>query len=156
MSRVFHHGFFYMLGIKMKRGFTIIEFMVVVLVILIVSAFFVSKWILVKEPVREEKIHRESRSIKELPEEKKLSKYEKEILRAKKAACRENVARINTMVNLWYLEHDNEWPRVDLSDIKSDPKYFPDGIPTCPLDGTKYYLHPELHTVSGHNHVEIE
>jgi general secretion pathway protein G len=43
------------------------------------------------------------------------------------------------------------WPKIDLSDIKSDADYFPDGIPTCPVDQTSYELAPTpIHRVTTH------
>lgn len=77
------------------------------------------------------------------------------VLFALKAACRENVARINTSVEMWNIMKER-WPNVSLSDIGRDIDYFPSGVPQCPVDGTAYRLDPVTHRVSGHAHQEIK
>ena len=71
--------------------------------------------------------------------------------RADVECCKRVKAHINTMVELWYFEK-GQWPDPSLSDIGSDPNYFPKGIPRCPFDGTAYELDPATHRVKGHNH----
>jgi len=71
--------------------------------------------------------------------------------RADAECCKRIKAHINTMVEMWYFEK-GQWPDPSLSDIGSDPDYFPKGIPNCPFDGTKYELDPNTHRVKGHNH----
>ena len=51
---------------------------------------------------------------------------------AQEAACDANIANINTQVERWYFEKGS-WPANDLSDIKADNNYFPNGIPVCPI-----------------------
>jgi len=70
---------------------------------------------------------------------------------AKKNACAQNVANINTQVERWYFEKGS-WPAADLSDIAADANYFPDGVATCPVDGTSYALSTTTHRVTGHSH----
>jgi len=70
---------------------------------------------------------------------------------SKKNACAQNVANINTQVERWYFEK-GAWPADDLADIKADADYFPDGIPTCPVDSTAYALDATTHRVTGHSH----
>jgi len=70
---------------------------------------------------------------------------------AKKNACAQNVANINTQVERWYFEKGT-WPADDLSDIGADPDFFPEGLPTCPVDGSAYNLDARTHRVKGHNH----
>ena len=70
---------------------------------------------------------------------------------AKKNACAQNVANINTHVERYYFE-EGSWPANDLSDIGADDDYFPDGIPTCPVDGSDYALDGTSHRVTGHAH----
>jgi len=65
--------------------------------------------------------------------------------------CRHNVAVINTQVEKWYFDHGT-WPKDNLNDIETDPDYFPDGIPLCPVTGQKYKLDPQTHRVTGHDH----
>ena len=71
-----------------------------------------------------------------------------------KTACRDNVKTINQAVEAWNMVN-SEWPKDDLSDIGRDRDYFPNGIPTCPVDGSAYYLDPVLHRVAGHGHGDI-
>lgn len=73
-----------------------------------------------------------------------------------KAACRHNIQAINTMVELWYVQHDGNWPKKDLSDIGHDIDYFPRGVARCPLDGGHYTLDPVSHWVQGHDHGDIK
>jgi len=73
----------------------------------------------------------------------------------KKVACRHNVKVINTMVEVWYLQHDGEWPKLDLSDIGRDKDYFPRGLPRCPVNGEAYRLEPGVYRVLGHEHGDI-
>ncbi len=70
---------------------------------------------------------------------------------AKKNACAQNIANINTQVERWYFEKGT-WPANDLSDIGADPDFFPEGLPTCPVDGSAYNLDASTHRVKGHNH----
>ena len=70
---------------------------------------------------------------------------------AKKNACAQNVANINTQVERYYFE-TGSWPAADLSDIGADAGYFPDGIPTCPVDGSAYAIDATTHRVTGHAH----
>ncbi len=70
---------------------------------------------------------------------------------AKKNTCAQNVANINTQVERYYFEK-GAWPAADLSDIAADADYFPDGIPTCPVDGSAYTLDSTTHRVTGHSH----
>ena len=74
----------------------------------------------------------------------------------KKVACQHNVQVINTMVEVWYLEHDGQWPKLDLSDIGKDREYFPKGIPKCPVTGEPYRLEPGIYRVMGHQHGNID
>ena len=70
---------------------------------------------------------------------------------AKKNACAQNVARINQMVEKWHLDKGS-WPSAEMVKIGKDPAYFPEGIPRCPVDGSKYLLHGETHRVAPHQH----
>jgi len=70
---------------------------------------------------------------------------------AKKNACAQNVANVNTQTERWYFEK-GAWPANDLTDIAADSSYFPDGVPTCPVDASVYALDGVTHRVTGHNH----
>jgi len=70
---------------------------------------------------------------------------------ARRSACAENKAVVNAAAERWcFLK--GRWPDRRLSDIGADPEYFPSGLPVCPLDGSRYELHPIRHCVQGHGH----
>jgi general secretion pathway protein G len=56
-------------------------------------------------------------------------------------------ATINAAVERYYIDN-NAWPANNLSDIGADVDYFPDGIPTNPVDGTAYSLNATTHRVN--------
>ena len=56
-------------------------------------------------------------------------------------------ATINAAVERWYIDK-NTWPADDLSDIKNDANYFPEGIPTDPVGGGDYSLNGTTHRVN--------
>jgi type II secretory pathway pseudopilin PulG len=68
---------------------------------------------------------------------------------AKDKACYHNRAEINITVERYYL-HTGNWPATNLSDIGTDPEYFPDGLPTCPVSGAAYRIDGTTHRVVGH------
>jgi len=70
--------------------------------------------------------------------------------RAKVQACEMNRAIINKAAETWYFA-EGTWPLTDLTDVKTNVNYFPDGIPTCPVDQTSYILaDTPLYRVTGH------
>lgn len=70
--------------------------------------------------------------------------------RAKVQSCEMNRSIINKQVEAYYFV-EATWPLDDLTDIKTNENYFPDGIPTCPVDQTSYVLRPSpYHRISGH------
>jgi len=58
-----------------------------------------------------------------------------------------NKATINSAVERYYIDTGG-WPAHDLSDIGADTDYFPDGIPTNPVDGSAYTLNATTHRVN--------
>jgi general secretion pathway protein G len=58
---------------------------------------------------------------------------------AKQKVNSHNKATINAAVERYYIENGS-WPAADLSDIGADTDYFPDGIPTNPVDDSAYTL----------------
>ena len=65
-------------------------------------------------------------------------------------ACEMNRAIINKQVEAYFFV-EATWPLDSLDDIKTNVNYFPDGIPTCPVDLTSYTLTPTPnHRVAGH------
>lgn len=71
--------------------------------------------------------------------------------KAKVAACKTNKGDIEIQAELW-MHNTGNWPAANLSDIGSDMNYFPEGAPTCPVDGGNYAIDPNTGRVSGHNH----
>ena len=68
---------------------------------------------------------------------------------AKINACLTNVDLINSQIELYYA-NEGSWPGT-LSDLTSDPNYFPDGAPECPFD-VAYSYDTTKHRVSDHTH----
>lgn len=58
-----------------------------------------------------------------------------------------NKATINSAVERWYVEKGS-WPANNLSDIGTDTNYFPDGVPTNPVDSSAYTLNATTHRVN--------
>jgi prepilin-type N-terminal cleavage/methylation domain-containing protein len=58
---------------------------------------------------------------------------------AKANANNQNKAEINSAVERWYF-NNGTWPATNLSDIGADTNYFPNGVPTNPVDGSAYTL----------------
>ncbi len=56
-------------------------------------------------------------------------------------------ATINAAVERWYIDKGT-WPLDNLSNISADVNYFPDGIPTNPVDGSVYSLNSTTHRVN--------
>jgi len=56
-------------------------------------------------------------------------------------------ATINAAVERYYV-NTGGWPANDLSDIEADVNYFPDGIPTNPVDSSSYTLNATTHRVN--------
>jgi prepilin-type N-terminal cleavage/methylation domain-containing protein len=56
-------------------------------------------------------------------------------------------ATINSAIERWYVEKGT-WPASNLSDIGADLNYFPDGVPTNPIDGSAYTLNATTHRLN--------
>jgi prepilin-type N-terminal cleavage/methylation domain-containing protein len=56
-------------------------------------------------------------------------------------------ATINAAVERFYVDN-NTWPANDLSDIAANTNYFPDGVPTNPVDSSAYTLNATTHRVN--------
>jgi prepilin-type N-terminal cleavage/methylation domain-containing protein len=65
---------------------------------------------------------------------------------AKQKVNAHNKATINAAVERWYIEKGT-WPADNLADIGADANYFPDGIPTNPIDNSAYALDAATHRV---------
>jgi competence protein ComGC len=68
---------------------------------------------------------------------------------ARTKTCQTNVAMMNTQIELYYSENGS-WPAA-LTDITSDPNYFPKGLPVCPAGGY-YSIDDTTHRVSCSTH----
>jgi len=68
---------------------------------------------------------------------------------ANRNACYMNKGNIEVQAQIW-LRNKGSWATVN--QMADDQSYFPDGEPTCPIDGTKYQLDPATHLVNGHKH----
>ena len=70
--------------------------------------------------------------------------------RAQVQSCEMNRAIINKQVEMYFFT-EATWPEDSLADIRTNVNYFPDGIPTCPVDLTSYTLAPSpLKRITGH------
>lgn len=70
---------------------------------------------------------------------------------AKKRACHVNVEIIQIQSLLWKREKGS-WPASNLSNVGADTDFFPEGPPTCPLDGSSYTINTTTGMVNGHSH----
>ena len=70
---------------------------------------------------------------------------------AKSATCHAHQGDIEIQAELW-LHNTGAWPKADLSDIGNELDYFPDGLPTCPVDGAAYTFDTSTGRIIGHNH----
>jgi prepilin-type N-terminal cleavage/methylation domain-containing protein len=69
----------------------------------------------------------------------------------KRAACFTNQADVELQVKLWR-RNQGSYPAADLSNISSNPAYFPSGLPVCPVDGAAYTIDTTSGLVTGHTH----
>ena len=53
---------------------------------------------------------------------------------AKANACTTNLDIMNSQIEIYAADNDGTYP-ANLAAITGDDDYFPDGAPTCPLDG---------------------
>ena len=68
---------------------------------------------------------------------------------AKVKTCVQNHTEINITVEQYFM-NTGLWPANDLSDIGTNPSYFPDVLPTCPESATPHRIDPTTHRVIGH------
>lgn len=71
--------------------------------------------------------------------------------RAKTTSCQVNKTNIEIQAALWF-RRTGAWPSATLADIGADLDYFPEGLPTCPVDGSAYTFDSLTRQVSGHHH----
>ena len=70
---------------------------------------------------------------------------------AQARACEVNRGNVEIQAQLWF-RNKGVWPQTDLSNIGADTSYFPDGPPTCPVDGSSYTFNTSTQLVPGHSH----
>jgi general secretion pathway protein G len=70
---------------------------------------------------------------------------------ANRAACNLNQGEIELQTKLWRRNHGG-YPAANLSNVGADASYFPQGLPTCPVDGTAYTIDTTSGLVTGHTH----
>jgi general secretion pathway protein G len=66
---------------------------------------------------------------------------------AKSKVMAHDKATINSAIERWYVEK-GAWPAANFSDIGADLNYFPDGIPTNPVDNSAYTMNTTTHRVN--------
>lgn len=70
---------------------------------------------------------------------------------AKSNGCKLHRGNIEVQCQLWY-RNKGVWPAANLADIGADTRYFPEGLPSCPVDGSSFTFSSSSQTVSGHAH----
>jgi prepilin-type N-terminal cleavage/methylation domain-containing protein len=69
---------------------------------------------------------------------------------ARISACSTNIDMLNSQIEL-YFANEGSWPTA-LTDVTTDPNYFPDGFETnCPV-GDPYVYNTTTHRVTSHSH----
>lgn len=68
----------------------------------------------------------------------------------KAAACHTYQGVIEIQAELW-MHNTGNWPSSNLADIGASTDYFPEGLPTCPVDGSAYTI-DNTGRVVGHSH----
>lgn len=69
---------------------------------------------------------------------------------AERQACFVQQGEIELQSWLWK-RANGSFPATNLSDIGEDTNYFPEGLPTCPVDGSAYTIDASGRIV-GHTH----
>lgn len=64
---------------------------------------------------------------------------------AKQKVHEHNRGTINSAVERYYIENGS-WPSTNLSEL-NNVAYFPDGLPTNPIDGSAYALNATTHRI---------
>ncbi|QDT68590.1 hypothetical protein MalM25_15130 [Planctomycetes bacterium MalM25] len=79
-----------------------------------------------------------------------LPRTESTRTKGNRAACHVIRTEIELQSALW-MRATGSFPTNSLSDIGIDPSYFPQGVPSCPVDGATYTIDADGRVV-GHNH----
>lgn len=79
-----------------------------------------------------------------------IPRYAMSTKKAKVQACEITRSIINKQVEQFFFV-EATWPMDSLVDIGENVNYFPDGLPTCPVDLTSYTLAPSpSKRITGH------
>lgn len=70
---------------------------------------------------------------------------------SKRQSCHVQRSVIEIQATLWRRER-GAWPQSDLADVGADQAFFPEGLPTCPVDGSAYTFDASSGRVTGHGH----
>ncbi|MEL6108651.1 MAG: prepilin-type N-terminal cleavage/methylation domain-containing protein [Planctomycetota bacterium] len=70
---------------------------------------------------------------------------------SKRHSCHVQRGVIEIQAALWRREF-GAWPQSDLGDISAAQAFFPEGLPTCPVDGSPYTFDAGSGRVTGHGH----
>ena len=69
------------------------------------------------------------------------------------AACHVFKGDIEIQAEIWrHNSITDSWPAANLAAIGADIVYFPEGLPTCPVDGSVYTIDAATGLVVGHSH----
>ena len=68
----------------------------------------------------------------------------------KATSCHVQQGEIELQCQLWY-RVNGSWPATNLVTIGANTDYFPEGVPSCPVDGTTYTIDSSGKVV-GHSH----
>lgn len=66
-------------------------------------------------------------------------------------ACHVYRGNIEIQSELWF-RNRGVWPANDLTDIGTTARYFPDGLPKCPVDNSAYTISVNTGRVVTHSH----
>jgi len=69
---------------------------------------------------------------------------------ARAAACHTNKREVENQAHMYWFSN-GDFPSASLTEI-DNVNHFPDGLPTCPVNGTTYTIDTETGVVVGHNH----
>jgi len=78
----------------------------------------------------------------------RLSSHSKD---ARINACHLYRGNIEVQAELW-LRNRGNWPASNLNNIGATSRYFPDGLPSCPVDDSRYKIDHSTGRVVGHDH----
>jgi competence protein ComGC len=70
---------------------------------------------------------------------------------ARGRACNVQRGNIEIQIQL-YFRSEGAWPATNLADLGGQVAYFPEGLPSCPVDGSPYTMDATTHRIVGHDH----